>query len=156
MPFLILFPLIIAAAGCAHKAKELPSAKAYFKKALEQKEKERYPQALETLQELRKKFVYSAYAGQARLLAADIHFAMENYSLALESYQSFRKIYPFTKTAYVLHRLGLSCARQLPSRPDLDISIGESALEYFQALLSLKADSPYKKEAREEIKKSAG
>ncbi len=154
MPVWILLPLAMAAAGCAHKPKELPSAKAHFEKALEQKKKERYPQALETLRELRKLFVYSPFAGKALLLAADIHFAMEDFPQALKSLRSFRALYPSKKTAYALFRMGLAAARQLPSRPDLDISIGDEAIEHFQALLDLgAAAAPYKKQAEAEIKR---
>ena len=152
--YIPLLPLAAALlTGCAHNPKAPLSAKGHYEKALKQKEGGKPAQALETLQELRKNFVYSPYARPARLLTADIHFAMENYQQALEGYQSFQKIYPSVQAAYVLYQLGQSAARQLPDRPDLDLSIGDLAIKYFQALLNLPSGAgDYKKKAADGIK----
>ena len=146
----VLFAMLTVSflSSCSLQEKTPETAAAFYKKALLEKEQNRYPKALETLNGMRKQFPYSSYNRKARLLLADIYFEQKKYLLAAEVYKRYLQIYPHTETAYVLNQLGLCHLHKLPSTPDRDISEAEEALFYFQKLLSLPEKHSYIKEAK--------
>ena len=133
--------------GCSLQEKKPASPAEFYEKALKYKEQSNYPKALETVTQLRQQFPYSSYNTKVRVLLGDIYFEQKKYSLAARVYKRFLLIHPQEKKAYVLNQLGLCYFHQLPSTPDRDISKADPALVYFQELLSLSEENPYKKAA---------
>ena len=144
--FFFLTPGIIS--SCSIKEKKLSSPKAFYEKALKYKKQSNFQKALETLNKMRQQFPYSSYQTKARQLLGDIYFEQEEYALAADIYKRFSLIYPETNKAYILNQLGLCYLHQLPSTPDRDISKAAPALDYFQKLIYLPGDHPYKKTAK--------
>lgn len=149
MPFLLL--LLATLLSCSHvkKIKTSGDSKGYFEQAQEYKKKGQFAQALEQLQELKKKFLYDSYNKEATLLTADIYFEQEQFAKAQEHYKNFQKIYPQTRSFYVLYQLGRTFFERLPSSVDRDLSFGAEALKHFKPLL--KAKNPYREQARKYI-----
>ena len=151
MYFFLFLPLIFT--SCIHnspKQQKEAGPGFYFDKAVYYKEKANYIKALEQLKELRKQFFYSSYNQKALLLTADIYFAQDKYSQAVQSYEKHLDLYPKEQTGYVLYQIGLSYKNQLPYRSEHDLSLAEPALKAFNALLNLKSASPYKEKAKTE------
>ena len=154
MHFLLLLSFFFT--SCIHHSKDQKkeaSAKLYFDKAVQYKDNKNYIKALEKLRELRKQFFYSRYNQKALLLTADVYFAQDKYSEAAQSYEKHLNLYPEIKKAYVLYQMGLSYQKQLPHRPDHDLSLSAPALKAFNKLLNLKEFSPYKEKAEIEKQK---
>ena len=152
MPFFLTVLILPFLFSCSHtKKEETVSAKAIYERALKQKEKKQFVEALETLRKLRKQFIHSSYSARARLLMGDIYFEMEDYSLAAKEYKRFLKVYSRNKRSYALYQLGLTYLKRLPRTADRDISHSTKALEYFHELQKLKKPGPYKKKSQEHI-----
>ena len=142
--------LLIFLGACSLQEKTPSSPEAFYKKALQYKEKSNYPKALETVTQLRQQFPYSSYNAKVRLLLGDIYFEQKKYSLAATVYKRSLLIHPQEQRFYVLNQLGLCHLRQLPSTPDRDISKADPALEYFQELINSSKSNPYKEEAKKQ------
>ena len=153
MPFFLIALFFLSVVSCSHtKKKEPVTAKAVYEKALKEKESKQYISALETLRNLRKRFIYSGYSAKAHLLMGDVYFEMRDYGPAESEYQRFLKIYPDGKRDYALYQLGLTYLKRLPATADRDISHADKALKYFNDLKSLKDPGPYKKQAEKHIR----
>ncbi|MCY4321064.1 MAG: tetratricopeptide repeat protein [Bdellovibrionaceae bacterium] len=145
---ILILSVFIFFTGCTHnlKTKEPKTAKFYFEKASQYKEKGNNAKALEKLTKIRQEFFSSSYNGQALLMMADIYFDQKKYKQASLTYTKYIKFYS-DKKDYVLYQLGLSYKNQLPNRSEHDLSLTASALSAFNQLLALKEKSLYKKKA---------
>ena len=153
MPLFLITLFFLSVVSCSQTEKKAPvTAKSVYEKALKEKESKQYISALETLRDLRKRFIYSGYSAKARLLMGDIYFEMRDYGSAESEYQRFLKIYPDGKKDYALYQLGLTYLKRLPPSADRDIAHADKALKYFNDLKSLKSSGPYKKQAEGHIR----
>ena len=153
VPLFLIALFFLSVVSCSHTEEKAPvTPKAVYEKALKEKENKQYISALETLRNLRKRFIYSGYSAKARLLMGDIYFEMMDYSSAESEYQRFLKVYPAGKKDYALYQSGLTYLKRLPPTADRDISLADKALKYFNKLKSLKGPGPYKKQAEGHIR----
>jgi outer membrane protein assembly factor BamD len=136
----------LALFGCASAPldEEVPSAEAYYARALEILEGRRvllffhdvdYDKAIELLQEVIDNYPYSEHATQAELKIADIHFDRGRYEEATSYYQDFVELHPnHPSVPYAVFRNGESSFRRIRA-PDQDQSATRDAIAQYQVLL---------------------
>jgi len=128
-------------------------AEVLLKEAKEMNKAGQYMMALERLNHLKTRHPYSYHRAEAELVKADVLFNQENYAEATATYKVFRDLYPkHPQTEYVLWKIGESYFRLLPGGFDKDISFAQSAIEYFQKLLTEYPNSQFKEEASKLLK----
>lgn len=119
-----------------------------FKEAQEYEEADRYEEAIQRYADLKNKFPYSQLALQAELKIADLHFKREAYIEAQTAYQLFKEMHPnHPQIDYVTYQLGLSYYNQLPDSVDRDLTLGRSAIVYFDETIRQYPASDYAKQA---------
>ena len=101
--------------------------------------------ALEQLSKLRQEFFNSSYNQKALLMTADIYFNEKKYLQALKSYQKYQKLYPESKTDYILYQTALAYNNQLPKRAEQDLSFADLALTTLKPLIA--KPSPFQEKA---------
>jgi len=136
--------------SCASEEKSSDTPEGAFAIAQEFEKDDRFEEAIRRFNDLKNKHPYSKYATMAELAIADTYFRQESYPEAQVSYQTFKELRPkHAQIDYVTYRLGLSFFEQLPETVDRDLSLAQSAILYFDEVLSLYPNSPHAKEAAE-------
>lgn len=141
---LIVLALIFSISACASKTLNEIPAEVSMKKGQELFDRKKYAKAAEEFEAAIRNARTPELAGSAQLMLADSHFFDKSYNLAIPSYETFLRIYPFSPEASRAKlRLGLCYYRQLDS-PDRDMKNTEEALRVF---LELRNQNPaYAKE----------
>lgn len=147
--FLLISGISLLSA-CVSSDKKADTAEAAYSIAQEFDKDERYEEAIKRYQDIKNKFPYSKFATQSELAIADVYYKQESYPEAQVSYQSFKDLHPkHPQIDYVTFRLAMSFFNQLPSTTDRDLSLAQSAILYFDEVLSQFPNSQYAKEAKE-------
>lgn len=148
----VLLPvlLLVQLTACTSNEKKSDTAEGAFSIAQEFDKDERYEEAIRRFQDVKNKFPYSKYATMAELAIADAYYKQESYAEAQVSYQTFKELHPkHAQIDYVTFRLGMSFYEQLPETEDRDLTLSQSALLYFDEVISVYPNSEYAKQARE-------
>lgn len=145
--------LSIFLTSCAELDKNTKlSARGYFKKALFFKKKKNYSSALNMLDLLDEEKSYTKYASLSKLLRADIYYKKGMYKEALEIYMEIKKVHPNLKPTRVLFKIGLCHLQKTPLRADTDLLQADTALSYFNQVVSLTdKKNYYRKKAERHI-----
>lgn len=147
--------------SCSSAEKNADTPEGLFAIAQEFEQNERYELAIQRYSELKNKFPYSAFATQAELAIADVHYKAESWPEAQLSYQSFRELHPkHPRIDYVTHRIGLSYFNQVPDTVDRDLTLAKDAIASFEEVIARFPTSEHVKDAREKrdecLKRLAG
>lgn len=146
--FCLFFSFFLGA--CSSEEKKADTAEGAFAIAQEFDQNERYDEAIRRYHEVKNKFPYSKYATMAELAIADAYFKQESYPEAQIAYQTFRELHPkHPKSDYVTFQLAMSFYKQLPDTIDRDLTLTQSAIMYFDELITRYPESDKVKEARE-------
>lgn len=136
--------------GCSSADKKADTPEGAYQLAQEFDKDERYEEAIKRYQEVKNKFPYSKYATLAELAVADTYFKQESYPEAQVAYQAFKDLHPkHVKIDYVTFRLAMSFYNQLPPTTDRDLTISQSALLYFDEVITQYPNSEHVAEAKE-------
>lgn len=147
---LLLISSISLLSGCSSIDKKADTADGAYNLAQEYDKDERYEEAIKRYQDVKNKFPYSKYATMSELAIADVYFKQESYAEAQVAYQAFKDLHPkHPQIDYVTYRLALSFYNQLPPTIDRDLTLAQSAILYFDEVISRYPNSEYAKDARE-------
>lgn len=149
--FISVFILgLLMTLGCSSTTKDTNTPEGAFQAAEEYEKDEMYEEAINKFAEVKNKFPYSRYATESELRIADIQYKREAWIEAQNAYQLFKDLHPkHAKVAYVTHRLAMSYFNQLPSTIDRDLSLANSAIQYFDEVIQSYSSSEYVQEAKE-------
>lgn len=141
---------VLSLGACSSKDKNSDTAEGSYAIAQELDKDELWDRAIQKYQEVKNKFPYSKYASLAELAIADCHYKDEAFAEAQVAYQSFKDLHPkHAQIDYVTHRLGMSFFMQLPSSIDRDLTLANSAILYFDEMISQYPNSTHIPEAKE-------
>ncbi|WP_265820867.1 outer membrane protein assembly factor BamD [Geovibrio ferrireducens] len=131
---IIALTATIIAVSCAKQPpKEIP-AEVSMKKGMQYFERKKYKDAAEQFEAAIRNAADPDLAGNAQIFLADSHFLSKDYELAIPSYETYLRIYPYSSDApRAKLRLGLCYYRQIGA-PDRDIKNAEEALRIFSEL----------------------
>ena len=124
----VLFVLLAAwPSGCASedvKGKQIKgetvysgSARRNYEKGLEELKDDNYPEAMGYFNRVRTQFPFSKYATLSELAIADLNFARDRYTEAVDGYRTFARSHPTHEkvdTGYVAFKVGESYYKQVP------------------------------------------
>jgi outer membrane protein assembly factor BamD len=111
----------------------------------------KYSRALEHFQQLKDWYPLSRYAILAELKAADCHYHLENYEEAIIGYEEFENLHPRNEAVpYVVYQIGLSYFNEMET-VDRDQTKTQNGLDTFIRLQKQYPDSPFSKQAEEQI-----
>lgn len=131
---LIIITAMVIAVSCAKQPpKEIP-AEVSMQKGMQYFERKKFKDAAEHFEAAIRSAQDPEIAGNAQIFLADSHFLAKDYDLAIPSYETYLRIYPFSSDApRAKLRLGLCYYRQIGA-PDRDIKNAEEALRIFSEL----------------------
>lgn len=142
--------LALGLSACSSDEKKSDTAEGAYELAQSFDKDDRYEEAIRRYQDVKNKYPYSKYATMAELAIADAYYRQESFPEAQVSYQTFKELHPkHPQSDYVTYRLGMSFFEQLPSTEDRDLSLSESAILYFDEVLSVYPNSEHAKAASE-------
>jgi outer membrane protein assembly factor BamD len=97
-------------------------------------QKKKYEDAIETFEKVRDRYPYSDQAMLAQIKLADAYFYKKKYDEALQAYKEFEKLHPTNKAVpYCIYREGLCFYRQR-STIDRDQTFTTKAMDEFSRL----------------------
>lgn len=136
--------------GCSTDDKKSDVPETAFKMAQEYDKDERYEEAIKRYQDIKNKFPYSKFATMSELAIADVYYKQESFPEAQVAYQAFKDLHPkHPQVDYVTFRLAMSFFSQLPATIDRDLTLANSAMLYFDEVISQYPNSENAKEAKE-------
>ncbi len=136
--------------GCSSNDKKSDTPEGAYELAQEFDKDERYEEAIKRYQEIKNKFPYSKYATLSELAVADAYYKQESYPEAQVAYQSFKDLHPkHAKIDYVTYKLAMSFYSQLPPTIDRDLTISQSAILYFDEVISQFPNSEHVSDSKE-------
>jgi outer membrane protein assembly factor BamD len=155
---LALILLVGLASGCSRSVKDDPILRLSSQEALAEGklllEQKKWVKARKYLTHAFEAEPNSASGREGLLLVADAFFldgGIQNYIRAEAKYRDFLNRFPTSeKAAYVQYQIGNSLFERI-GRPDRDQSITRDAVEAFEDVLVLYADSEYAALARERL-----
>ncbi|QAR31980.1 outer membrane protein assembly factor BamD [Geovibrio thiophilus] len=128
-----LMAMVIAVSCAKQPPKEIP-AEVSMKKGMQYFERKKYKDAAEQFEAAIRNAGDPDMAGNAQIFLADSHFLAKDYELAIPSYETYLRIYPYSSDApRAKLRLGLCYYRQIGA-PDRDMKNAEEALRIFSEL----------------------
>jgi len=140
----------LALSGCSSADKKADTPEGAYQIAQEFDNDERYEEAIKRYLEIKNKFPYSKYATLSELAVADAYFKQESYPEAQVAYQAFKDLHPkHAKIDYVTYRLAMSFYTQLPPTTDRDLTLSQSAILYFDEVISQFPNSEYVADSKE-------
>ncbi len=93
------------------------TARRNYEKGLEELKDDNYPEAMGYFNRVRTQFPFSKYATLSELAIADLNFARERFTEAVDGYRTFARSHPTHEkvdTGYVAFKVGESYYKQVP------------------------------------------
>lgn len=147
--------MLLTFVACSGATKDLTTAEGTMAEADRLLKEEFYEEARKQYTRVKTEFPDSNLMVRADLKIAETYFNDESYKTAAIAYSEFLSTYPgHPEIAYVLYKLGLSYAKQMPSVAARDTRSARKALDTFTRLLIDYPNNEYSKEAQDWIKKS--
>lgn len=154
----LVAPLLVS---CSSDEKKSDTAEGSFALAQEYEKDERFEEAIRRYNEVKNKFPYSKYATMAELAVADTYYKQESYPEAQIAYQNFKELHPkHAQIDYVTFKLAMSYYEQLPGTVDRDLTLANSAIQYFDEVIRQYPNSTHVTESKDKksdsLKRLAG
>jgi outer membrane protein assembly factor BamD len=154
--FILFFTAFTLFSACSsNHLKESEDPEVVYNEAVRLIEKNRFIEASEYLNEVRRRFPQSRFAVLAELRGADSYYTQELYTEAAASYGTFVELYPSHPEApYAQYRRALSYYNDSPSEIARDQSAAKNAASAASLLVRRYPQSPFVKESEELYLKS--
>jgi outer membrane protein assembly factor BamD len=143
-------------AACASDgAKNSEDPEVIYNKAMEYIGRERWLDATDHLNEIRRRFPQSRFAALAEVRTGDIEFSRENFTEAAAAYKVFVELYPkHTLAPYAQYRRALSYFQDAPEKIARDQSPAKDAIDSAELVKARYGNSEFAPQASDIILKS--
>jgi len=157
--------LLLAILGCAGSDANRPplsygrSAAVSYRQGVEALEDENYADATRYFESVKARFPFSRFSTLAELRLADVLFAQESYTAAIDAYKIFISLHPNHAQVlggYAGYRVALAYVRQIPSdwfivppSYEKDQTATRGAVRELAAFLAAHGESKYASKGRE-------
>lgn len=122
-----------------------------YNQAMDELEARDYGSAIETFEEVERRFPYSPWATKAQVMAAFANYRKEEYDAAIAGLERFVKVHPGNKEApYAYYLIALSYYEQI-SDTSRDQSLTRKALQALEEVRRRFPESDYARDARVKI-----
>ena len=160
---LLLVSLLILCIGCAGTSKAPKyqglSDQQLYDRALSYFEKKKWEQGREIMRYMIENFYDSQLIMPAKLALADSYFnakGIENYSVAVQQYEEYLKLYPSSpKADYAQYQIGMCHFKQMP-KPGRDQNITIKAINAFKTLIETYPRSPFSQDGQNKMMNAYG
>ncbi|MBI5427941.1 MAG: outer membrane protein assembly factor BamD [Nitrospinae bacterium] len=143
----LLFPVLMAAAGCSTPPRNSPPAEILLQQGIKQAQARNYQEASASFKQLLEDYPDSQERVAALLRLADTLYLRKEYEEAKFNYQKFIELYPAHPQVDRAHFYRAMCDYRMTEIAVRDQTQARNAIEQFDKLIDAFPKSPYRQQA---------